>query len=262
MLVEFRAPIADPEAGFAAEAAVAAAFQKSGWNLLGDAPGEPVPFDPEIADANRIFSRAIDGSGASELLYAGLSWRAGELMLTCARADLLALDKLEAGGLLPDDARRPELAPPVTATPISPRRCSDAGIQAQAVAMFDGGSDPYVDQVGDQRDYWDRLARWMRWRLEKSGKADAAQLDELQYAAEDANRAAAPGDPLAEVTGLLASIPALEEARKSGEPRRICEAYAETATFMANDLLQRTERSKTLSAVWAAEAARLGVELD
>ncbi len=60
-------------------------------------PAEPVPFDPEIAEANRIFSRTVGEGEQSGLLHAGLSWHAGQLMLVCAHADLLALDKLEAG---------------------------------------------------------------------------------------------------------------------------------------------------------------------
>lgn len=262
MLVEFRAAIADPEAGLAAEEAVAEALEKGGWNRLGDAPGEPAPFDPDLADANRIFSRTIGEGGQDALLYAGLSWRGGQLTLICAHADLLALDKLEAGGLLPDDAPRPAPPPPVTASPIAVARCGDADAQARAAAMFDGGSDPYVDQVGDQRDYWDRLARWQRWRLEKSGKADAARLDDVQFAAEEASRAAIPGDPLAAMGGLLESIPALDEARKSGDPGRICGAYAKAVGFMVIDLEQRTEQSKRVSEAWVAEAARLGVGLD
>jgi len=158
--------------------------------------------------------------------------------------------------------RRPVAVAPVTASPITPDQCGDTAIQARAVAMFDDGADPYVDQVGDQSEYWDRLARWLRWKLEKSGKADAAQLDELQYAAEDAHRAGAAADPFAALTGFLESTARFDEARKSGDPRRMCDAYAVTSTFVAIDLLQRTERSKALSAVWAAEAARLGVALD
>ncbi len=164
--------------------------------------------------------------------------------------------------MLPDDALRPVQPPPVTASPITVVQCSGADAQARAAAMFDGGSDPYVDQVGDQRDYWDRLARWQRWRLEKSGKADAARLDDVQFAAEEASRAAIPGDPLAAMGGLPESIPALDEARKSGDSGRICGAYAKVAGYMASDLQQRTEQSKQVSEAWVAEAARLGVGLD
>jgi hypothetical protein len=262
MLVEFRAKIAQPEAGLAAEAAVASALETAGWILDNDGPREPAPSAPEIADASRLYSRAINGDGASGLLYAGLSWRGGRLTLACARADLLALDRREAEGFLPDDAQRPVPPPPVTTTPITADQCKDAATRDLTATVFDGGADPYVDQVTDQRAYWDRLARWLRWRLEKSGKADAAQLDELQFAAEDASRDDAPADPLAAVLGLIISMPQLEEARKSSDSRRICEAYAETATLLASDLVQRSARSKALAGVWAAEAARLGVALD
>ena len=262
MLVEFRAKIEEPEAGLAAEAAVASALEKAGWTLLPHAPGEPAHFAAEIADANRVYSKTVGGEGESGLLYAGLGWRGGRLALTCARADLLALDRLEADGFLPDDAPRPVPPPPVTAAPTAVGQCTDPATRDLAAAVFEGGADPYVDQVSEQRAYWDRLARWLRWRLEKSGKADGAQLDEVQFAAEDASRDDAPADPLAAVLGLIISMPQLEEARKSNDSRRICEAYAETATLLVSDLLQRTERSKRLSAVWAAEAARLGIGLD
>ncbi|WP_439568161.1 hypothetical protein [Sphingopyxis sp.] len=262
MLVEFRAKIAEAEAGLAAEAGVASALEKAGWTIARDAPREPAPSAPEIADASRLYSRTIDGDGAPGLLYAGLSWRGGRLTLACARADLLALDRREAEGVLPDGAQRPVPPSPITATPITADQCKDAATRDLTTAVFNGGADPYVDQVTDQRAYWDRLARWFRWRLEKSGKADAAQLDELQFAAEDASREDAPADPLAAVLGLIISIPQLEDARKSNDARQICAAYAETAALLTSDLLQRTERSKRLSAVWAAEAARLGVGLD
>ena len=262
MLVEFRAKIEESKAGLAAETDVASALEKAGWTIVGHASREPAHSAPEIADANRLYSKTVGGEGESGLLYAGLGWRGGRLALTCARADLLALDRLEADGFLPDDAPRPVPPPPVTAAPITAGQCEDAATRDLTAAMFEDGADPYVDQVGDQRDYWDRLARWLRGRLEKSGKADAAQLDELQYAAEDASHAGPASDPLAALTGLLGSMPKLEEARKSGDSRRLCDAYAETAAFMASDLLQRTERSKRLSAVWAAEAARLGIGLD
>lgn len=262
MLVEFRGPIAESDAGSAAETMMVAGFQRDGWRPLFDAADESVPTAPEIADADHIFTRTTDEKGLSGTLYAGLSWRAGQLTLACGRADLLALDRLEAEGVLPEDARRPQEPAPVTAAPLTSARCIDLETQAQAAAMFDGGTDAYVDQVGDQQDYWDRLARWQRWRLEKSGKVDAARLDELQYAAEDARNAAAQEDPLAAMTGALEAMPELEEARKSREPRRICEAYARVANFVANDLWQRAERSKSVSAAWAAEAARLDIPLD
>jgi len=262
MLVEFRAKIEEPEAGLAAEAAVASALEKASWTIVGDASRKLANSVPEIADANHVYSKMVGGEGESGQLYAGLGWRSGRLALACARADLLALDKLEAEGFLPDNASRPVPPPPVTAAPITFGQCKDPATRDLTAAVFEGGADPYVDQVSEQRAYWDRLARWLRWRLEKSGKADAAQLDEVQFAAEDASRDDAPAEPLAAVLGLIISMPQLEEARKSNDSRRICEAYAETSTLLASDLLQRTERSKRLSAVWAAEAARLGVGLD
>ena len=189
----------------------------------------------------------------------------GELVLACARDDLLRTHFGEAMGNLPPGTPRPkvpEIAVPQVKDATS---CSDPALLARMEEMLTTGEfgDRFLSTMVARSSYRDRLTTWMWWKLEESGKISVEDLLEMMWSS--TGEGSPGGNPLAalemisEMFPILKGVAAAEETR---DPQAVCLSllpFHEWITQVDTITFNQTE---AFQSKLTREAARLGVSLD
>lgn len=264
MEMAYSLPITDKDEALGIMDAIGAALEEAGWTRL-NLPHDETPIYLGGVSGYATFERPVETETSQTRILIGLDHQLGELVLTCARDDLLRTHFSEALGNLPAGTPRPnvpEIAVPLVKDATS---CSDPALLARMDEMLATGDfgQGFLSTMVARSSYRDRLTTWMWWKLEESGKIPVDDLLEMMWSS--MGDGSPGGNPFAALEMISEMFPTLEgvaAAEKTRDPQAVCLSllpFHEWITQVDTITFNQTEAFQSRL---SHEAARLGVSLD
>ncbi|MDZ4307869.1 hypothetical protein [Allopontixanthobacter sp.] len=264
MEMAYSVPITDKDEALAIMDAIGAALEEAGWTKV-SFPQDDAPLYLLPISGYATFERPVEAETDQTRILIGLDHQLGELVLTCARDDLLRTHFSEAMGNLPPGTPRPmvpEIALPQVKDAAS---CSDPAMLAQMEEMLATSEfgDEFLSTMVARSSYRDRLTTWMWWKLEESEKISVEDLLEMMWSS--TSEGSPGGNPLAalemisEMFPILEGVAAAEETRDSQAVCLSLLPFHEWITQVDTITFNQTEAFQSRL---SHEAARLGVSLE
>lgn len=241
---------------------VSEALEQEGWTLthsddaVGLFPTAEYRKTYPTGDGSREFAVVLSSSGNFEL--------------TCGDAALMDLSEAEAEGRLAEGSPRP-LPPPAEWEQeadawLARFDCEDPGLIAGFAGLSEPGrsADVVTERIGQppdlsaQADYQTRLATWLKWKIQASGKVS----EEQGWAIED-RAAADQGDQQRDdFTAFVIAAGSLIDAEKGGDGAARCAAARSLFINMRRSGEHEASRTARANQVRMTEARKLGIQVD
>lgn len=264
MQMAYAVAIADKTEAQAIMDAIGTALADAGWAYVNMPPDEAPIYLLGVA-GYATFEWPVETVDGPSRVLIGLDHMLGELVMTCARDDLLRAHAEEAFGRLPPGTPRPQVREIAVPHVIDEARCSDPALLAEMDAMLASRefSDGFISAMVERTRYRDRLTTWMLWKLDESGKISTQDL--LEMSLSSIGDASPGGDPFAALAMLEEMFPILDEvaaAETARDPQALCRSLIPFHHWITRVDAITLKQTEAIQILLTREAARLGVPFD